>query len=162
MATAKFNLCQKLNNDEVNNLLEQLALEQLAGLYDEDSLEVKLNKTWKEAIELCRKESLATYEQISKFLTQAFYNDNSLEEYEPLLLIRFQVFEYELIAVNFIYKEKINKICNHSKDVPYNKIDKHKEPVEDFNRYQRLIKLTHPNFHIEMFILRHANLKNYF
>lgn len=69
-----------LNNDEVNNLLEQLA-----GLYDEDSLEVKLNKTWKEAIDLCRKESLATYEQISKFLTQAFYNDNSLEEYEPFV-----------------------------------------------------------------------------
>ncbi|CAG8817738.1 43344_t:CDS:2, partial [Gigaspora margarita] len=102
-----------LNNDGVNNLQEQLA-----GLYDEDSLEVKLNKTWKEAIELCRKESLATYEQISKFLTQAFYNDNSLEEYEPFVTYQIQ--------------------GNYSNDILYNKIDKHKEPVEDFNRLPKI------------------------
>ncbi|CAG8787271.1 37781_t:CDS:2, partial [Gigaspora margarita] len=123
---------KKLNNDEVINLLEQLA-----GLYDEDSLEVKLNKTWKEAIDLCRKESLATYKQISKFLTQAFYNDNSLEEYEPFVT-------YQIPAVNFIYEEKINKICNHSNDVPYNKIDKHKKPGEHFNGLPKTNQIDTP------------------
>ncbi|CAG8770501.1 30732_t:CDS:2, partial [Gigaspora margarita] len=83
-----------LNNDEIDKLLRQLA-----DLYNEDT------------IELCRKESLSTYTQIAKFLTQTFYNDDSLEEYEIILLfIRLQVFENELIDANFIYKEKINEI----------------------------------------------------
>ncbi|KAF0546079.1 hypothetical protein F8M41_001620 [Gigaspora margarita] len=56
-----------LNDDEIDNLLRQLV-----DLYDEDSIEEKLNKTWKEAIDLCRKESFSTYEQIGKFLTQTF------------------------------------------------------------------------------------------
>ncbi|CAG8649882.1 34227_t:CDS:2 [Gigaspora margarita] len=115
-----------LKNDEGNNLLEQLA-----DLYDEDSIEEKLNKAWKEAIDLCRKESLATCEQISKFLIQAFYNDDLLEKYELLLLlIRLQVFE----NLNFIYEEKINEIFNYSNVAPYNKIGKYKESVEYFNR----------------------------
>ncbi|CAG8770504.1 30733_t:CDS:2, partial [Gigaspora margarita] len=73
-----------LKNDEGNNLLEQLA-----DLYNEDSIEEKFNKAWKEAIDLCRKESLTTCEQISKFLTQAFYNDDLLKKYE-LLFVTYQ------------------------------------------------------------------------
>ncbi|CAG8544836.1 116_t:CDS:2 [Dentiscutata erythropus] len=128
-----------LNNDEVNNLLRQLA-----DLCEEDSIEEKLNKTWKEAINLCRKKPLSTYEQISKFLIQTFYTEDSLEEYEIfLLLIRLQVFENELTA---IYEEKINEVCNHSNDITYNKIDKYEKSVEDFNRLQKINRIDTSEF----------------